>query len=160
FLEQLKHTPDPVPGIPDPIYLWPNGAPEAKPDANGVFTVEDKPALLPFPAAANNNTGAAILVMPGGAFTTRCEDQEGVQIAKWLNRQGISAFMLRYRIRPNYTGQVSIMDAHRGMQWIRAHAKDYGIAPDRIGTIGFSAGSELEGDAFFNNQNDGNPAAA
>lgn len=159
YREQLKHTPDPTPGIPEPILLWPGGAPGAVPDANGVFTTEDKPAILPFPAPAATNTGAAFLILPGGAFTNRVEDHEGVQIARWLNRQGISGFVLRYRIRPNYNGQVSIMDAHRGMRYIRTHAADFGISPDRIGAIGFSAGAELEGDAFFNNTQGPNPAA-
>ncbi|HEX4997534.1 MAG TPA: alpha/beta hydrolase [Terriglobia bacterium] len=160
YVEQLKHAPVTVPGIPEPIFLWPAGAPGAIPDANGVFTAEDRPAILPFPAPPSHNTGAALLILPGGAFTNRVEDHEGVQIARWLNRQGISGFVVRYRIRPNYNGQISTADAHRAMRVVRAHAAEYGIAPDRIGVIGFSAGAELEGDAFFNNTSDGDPAAS
>ena len=83
-----------------------------------------------------------------------------MQIARWLNRQGIGGFVLRYRIRPNYNGQISIADAHRAMRYLRAHATDYGVSPDRIGAIGFSAGSELEGDAFFNTVPPGDPTAS
>ncbi len=161
YVEQLKNTPPgPVPGIPDPILLWPQGAPGAVPDAKGVFTDEDKPAIYAFPAPPSGNTGAAVLVLPGGAFTNRGMDNEGVQIAKFLNRHGVAGFVLRYRIGPNYPSRnFSTMDAHRAMQYVRAHATEFKISPDRIGTIGFSAGSELEGDAFFNNVLPGDPAA-
>jgi acetyl esterase/lipase len=160
YLEQLAHTPNPVPGVPDPILLWPNGAPGAVPDAQGVFTDEDKPALYAYPAPPDRNSGAAVLVLPGGAFTNRAIDQEGVQMAQWFRRQGVSAFVLRYRIRPNYNGQVSTLDAHRAMRHIRAHAARYGVAADRIGVIGSSAGAELVGDAFFNAPAAADPAAA
>lgn len=162
YLEQIANEPPgPIPGIPDPILLWPAGAPGAVPDAHGVFTDEDKPALYAFPAAAANNTGAAMLVLPGGAFTNRATDTEGVQIAKFLNRHGISGFVLRYRIGPNYPSRsFSTMDAHRAMRYLRAHAAELKIAPDRIGVIGFSAGAELQGDAFFNGTLPGDPAAA
>jgi len=124
-----------------------------------VFTDEDKPAIYAYPAPPSNNTGAAFLVLPGGAFTNRAIDQEGIQIARWLNRRGISGFVLRYRIRPNYNGHASMLDGYRGMQFIRAHAAEYKVDPTRVGTIGFSAGSELEGDAFFNKVQPGDPAA-
>ena len=159
YHEQLRYTPNPVPGIPKPTLLWPEGAPGAVPDASGIFTDEDKPAILAFPAPASRNTGAALLILPGGAFTNRVEDHEGVQIAKWLNRQGIGGFVVRYRIRPNYNGQISTADAHRAMRYVRAHASEFGVAPDRIGVIGFSAGAELEGDAFFNGLSPANPNA-
>jgi acetyl esterase/lipase len=162
YVDQIQHAPPgPVAGIPAPLLLWPNGAPGAVPDAKGVFTDEDKPALYPFPAPTAGNTGAAFLVIPGGAFTNRGMDNEGVQVARFLNRHGIAGFVLRYRIGPNYPSRdISTMDGHRGMQYLRAHAAEYGIAPDRIGTIGFSAGSELEGDAFFNSVLPGDPTAA
>ena len=162
YVEQLKRAGSgPVPGIPAPILLWPEGAPGAVPDAKGVFTDEDKPAIYAFPAPANNNTGAAFLVIPGGAFSNRVSDAEGVQVAKFLNRNGISSFVLRYRISPNYPSRTfSTQDAHRAMRYIRAHAAEYKIAPERIGIIGFSAGSELGGDAFYNSSREGDPQAA
>jgi acetyl esterase/lipase len=162
YVEQLKRMPanTKIPGIPEPILLWPNGAPEAKPDANGVFTDEDKPAIYAFPAPANNNTGASMLILPGGGFTNRVMDTEGVQIAKFLNRHGISGFVLRYRLVTNYPRTVPTMDAHRAMRHIRANAAKFNIAPDRIGVIGFSAGGELQGDAFYNGVVEGDPNAA
>lgn len=162
YVEQIKQAgAAPIAGIPAPILLWPNGAPGALPDANGGFTDEDKPALYAFPAPASHNTGLAFLVIPGGAFTNRGMDNEGVQIAKFLNQHGIGGFVLRYRIGPNYPARnISTMDGQRGMRYIRAHAAEYGITPDRIGIIGFSAGAELEGDAFYNNIGAADPGAA
>src|SRR5258707_730388 len=93
YVEQIERAgPGPAPGIPEPILLWPKGAPEAVPDANGVFTDEDKPAIYAFPAPANQNTGAAFLIVPGGAFTNPSMDNEGVQLAKFLNHHGIPGF--------------------------------------------------------------------
>ena len=101
------------------------------------------PGGLPVPPAADKNTGAAILICPGGGFTTRCMDFEGVLVARWLNAHGIAGFVLRYRIRPMYGMKESLRDAQRGAQFIRAHADEFHIAPDRLGIVGFSAGGEL-----------------
>lgn len=161
YVDQIKLAgPGPVPGIPEPILLWPNGAPEAIPDDKGVFADEDKPAVYAFPASANNNTGAAYLVIAGGAFSNRCMDNEGVQVAKFLNRNGISAFVLRYRISPNYPSRtISTMDGQRGLRFIRANAAKYGISPDLVGIIGFSAGAELQVDAWYNSIGEANASA-
>ena len=162
YVEQITLTPPGlVPGIPEPILLWPSGAPGAIPDASGAFTDEDKPALYAFPAPASNNTGAAFLVIPGGGFTNRCMDNEGVQIARFLNRHGIGAFVLRYRIGPNYPSREhSTNDGQRAQRYVRVHAAQFGVAPDRIGVIGFSAGGSLIADAFYNNIGEADPAAA
>lgn len=161
YVDQIKRgAAGKVAGIPEPILLWPNGAPQAVPDANGVFTDEDKPALYAFPAPAANNTGAAILILPGGGFTNRVMDSEGVQIAKFLNRHGIAGFVLRYRIGPNYSRAVSTLDAQRAMRHIRANAAQFQVTPDRIGVIGFSAGGTLQCDAFYNNVSEGEGKSA
>ncbi len=162
YVEQLRHAPPgPVAGIPEPILLWPQGAPGAVPDANGVFTDEDKPALYAFPAVGANATRAAFLIVPGGAFTNRGMDNEGVQVARFLSRHGIAGFVLRYRIGPNYPARTfSTADGQRGLRLIRAQAEKFGIHPERIGVIGFSAGAELIGDAYYNAPLAGDPAAA
>lgn len=149
-----------VKGIPEPILLWPNGAPGAVADASGVFTDEDKPALYAFPAPAANNTGVAFLILPGGGFTNRVTDTEGVQVAKFLNQHGIGGFVLRYRISPNYGRNSSTMDGQRAMRYIRANAAQFEVLPDRIGVIGFSAGGALQCDAFYNSVLPGDPNAA
>jgi acetyl esterase/lipase len=124
--------------LPKPLELWPNGAPGATAD-----TDEDRPAVYPFLPPADKNTGAAILICPGGGFTTRCTDFEGVLVARWLNARGIAGFVLRYRIRPMYGMKDSLRDAQRGVQYLRAHADEFHIAPGRLGIIGFSAGADL-----------------
>jgi acetyl esterase/lipase len=124
--------------IPTPVLIWPTGAPGATGDSP-----EDKPAIYVYPADPDKATGAAMLVVPGGGFQTRVVDHEGTLIAQWLRGRGISAFVLRYRIRPIGTTADSVADAQRALRFLRAHAEEYKISPNRIGTIGFSAGSEL-----------------
>jgi predicted esterase len=127
------------------IELWPNGAPGATGN-----TEEDKPAIIPVIPDAAKATGAAILVCPGGGFTVRAIDHEGMLVAQWLKERGIAAFILRYRLRPLYGREHWLRDAQRGMQFIRAHAAEYQVAASRIGIIGFSAGAQLAADASFN----------
>ena len=90
---------------PSPILLWPQGAP----GASGV-TDEDKPAIIPFIPEPGKGNGAAILVVPGGGFTIRAVDHEGVLVAQWLKEHGITAFVLRYRLRPIYEREHWLMD--------------------------------------------------
>lgn len=131
--------------LADPILLWPNGAPGATGNSD-----EDKPAIIPFVPAASTHNGAAILVIPGGGFTLRATDHEGVLVAQWLKERGIAAFVLRYRIRPLYERKDWLADAQRALQYIRANAKQYRISPTRIGAVGFSAGANLAADLSFN----------
>jgi len=127
------------------IELWPNGAPGATGNSD-----EDKPAITPIIPDAAKATGAAILVCPGGGFTVRAIDHEGMLVAQWLKERGIAAFILRYRLRPLYAREHWLRDAQRGMQFIRAHAAEYHIAVNRVGIMGFSAGAQLAADASFN----------
>jgi acetyl esterase/lipase len=99
---------------------------------------------------ASKNTGAAILVCPGGGNQTRCVDFEGVLIAQWFKERGIAAFILRYRIQPLYTALEARLDTQRGVQFLRANAAKFKIDPDRIGVIGFSAGASNICAATFN----------
>src|SRR4051812_2653211 len=110
--------------LADPILLWPNGAP----NATGT-TDEDKPAIIPFIPEPAKRNGAAILVVPGGGFTIRAVDHEGVLVAQWLKDQGITAFVLRYRLRPMYTRNEWVNDGQRAMQYIRTHAAEYKLSP-------------------------------
>src|SRR6187399_2389777 len=116
--------------LADPILLWPEGAP----GATGISD-EDKPAVIPFVPEASKQNGAAVLVVPGGGFTIRAVDHEGVLVAQWLKDHGITAFLLRYRLRPLYTRNDSIKDGQRAMQYIRAHANEYKISTARVGAI-------------------------
>ena len=126
------------------IELWPNGAPGATGTSD-----EDKPAIIPFVPAEGKHTGAAVLICPGGAFTTRATDHEGILVAQWLKARGVASFVLRYRLTPLYTRKDAHRDAQRGLQYIRSHAAEYRLSVNRIGIIGFSAGAELACDAAF-----------
>jgi acetyl esterase/lipase len=104
---------------------------------------EDRPAVtayLPSPEAA---TGAGVMVFPGGGFTRRCEDHEGVLVAEWLRAHGIAAFLVRYRVVPFATLKESLDDGHLAVQHVRAHAAQLRVSPRRLGAIGFSAGAVL-----------------
>ena len=124
--------------LPAPVLLWENGAPGAKGDSD-----EDKPAIYPFLPTNESTTGCGVIVAPGGAFTHRAMDQEGVTFGKWFAERGIAAFVLRYRIQPLYGRSDYLLDGQRSVQFVKAHAAEYGISPERVGMIGFSAGSDL-----------------
>ena len=131
--------------LADPILLWPDGAPGATGNSD-----EDKPAVIPFVPESSKKNGAAILVVPGGGFTIRAVDHEGVLVAQWLKNHGITAFLLRYRLRPLYGRNDWVRDGQRAMQYIRAHAVEYGISVNRVGAVGFSAGANLIPDMTLN----------
>ncbi|WP_027091290.1 alpha/beta hydrolase [Cohnella thermotolerans] len=114
--------------------LWPEGAPLA----NGT-TDEDRPALIPYLLEGSGH--AAVIVFPGGGYGMRA-DHEGEPIARWLNSIGVSAFVLRYRVAP-YGYPCALLDAQRAIRTVRHEAERYGIDPNRIGILGFSAGGHL-----------------
>jgi acetyl esterase/lipase len=116
--------------------LWPNGAPGALGTAD-----EDKPSITPYLAKSPN--GTAVIVCPGGGYQNLAMDHEGVQIARWLNSLGISAFVLKYRLGPKYHHPAMINDAQRAIRSVRSRAGSLHIEADRIGIWGFSAGGHL-----------------
>ncbi len=83
---------------------------------------------------------AAVLVFPGGGYTHRCADKEGSAVAEYLNTLGLHAFIVNYRVIP-YVPYLGVVDGKRAMRYVRKHAKEYGIRPDAIGVMGFSAGA-------------------
>lgn len=103
------------------------------------------PSLFMFKPAKPN--GSAMLIAPGGAYHRISIDKEGLDIAQWLNAIGITAFVLKYRMpgKNQYGSKtsVSVDDAVRAMRIIRYNADDYGISPERIGAMGFSAGGHI-----------------
>jgi acetyl esterase/lipase len=123
-------------GMPQPIFLWPDGVPGALGHSEA-----DIPRMYAFLPRARS-TSTAILVIPGGGYEHVAIGHEGMQIAAWLNTQGIPAFVLDYRVAP-YHYPAPIEDGQRAMRLIRAHAAEYGIDPNRLGVWGFSAGGHL-----------------
>ena len=134
-----------VPGPPAPVgiphgpmvLLWPEGAPGA------VGTTDaDKPRLEVF-AAAGKGPHTAVIVCPGGGYTNLAYDKEGTRVAEWLNLQGVTAYVLTYRLSPRYHYPAPIADGERAVRLVRSHAEEYGVAGDKIGLFGFSAGAHL-----------------
>ncbi len=124
------------------VLLWPEGAPGALGS-----TPKDKPSLMIYQAPKDSATGAAVLVCPGGGYANLAIDHEGHAIARWFNSMGITAFVLKYRLgspqAEGYHHPIQLNDAKRAMRMIRHQAGTYGINPDQIGVIGFSAGGHL-----------------
>lgn len=101
-----------------------------------------RPSVLAFPAKANHSSGAAIGILPGGAHKLLVWTNEGTKVATALNRMGVSAFVLKYRLANEAGSPYSVEgdaadDARRAVRWVRAHASDYGIDPERVGVMGF-----------------------
>ena len=129
------------------------------------------PSLTIFPAAANINTGTAVIVCPGGGFHTLLIGSEGNDVAKWLAAKGITSFVLRYRLVHSLTDDpikemnsksqqkenedtkaaipLGIADTRKAIAYVREHASEYGIAPTRIAIIGFSAGGTMAASSAY-----------
>lgn len=123
---------------PKPELLWPGGAPGAQGTAD-----EDKPTLTPYVVPRERATGTAVIVCPGGGYAHLATEKEGDQPARWLNSIGVTAFVLKYRLGPKYHHPNELMDAQRAIRMVRARAAEFGVQPDRIGIMGFSAGGHL-----------------
>ena len=124
---------------PKPFPLWPDGVPGAK----GTDPKLDVPTLTVYPAPADKTTGAAVVICPGGGYGGLAVDHEGVQIADWLNKNGITGVILRYRLGPRYHHPAMIDDANRAIRTVRARAEEWGVEPNKIAILGFSAGGHL-----------------
>jgi acetyl esterase/lipase len=122
----------------DSFPLWPGGAP-------GALGHDDKdiPTLTVFPAPPEKATGAAIVILPGGGYGGLAQ-HEGKDYALWFNEQGLTAFVLKYRLgSAGYRHPIMLQDAARAIRLVRSHAADYKIDPHRIAIIGSSAGGHL-----------------
>jgi len=110
-------------------------------DENYWITNVSSPELIIY-LPENNITGKGIVICPGGGYAGLASHHEGTLFAQWLNKQGIAAFILKYRM-PNQHKEVPIDDAQQAMRYVREHAKEYQIQPNKIGIAGFSAGGHL-----------------
>ena len=139
------------------IKLWTNGAPgyegltekevfEGDPKLPSRFTVSHYPSVYVFQPA--KPTGVAMIVAPGGGHTQLVIGKEGYDIARWLNLNGITAFVLKYRLAKALNSKYTIdkevaADTARSIRLVRARAAEFGIKPASIGFMGFSAGGEV-----------------
>jgi acetyl esterase/lipase len=123
---------------PRVMRLWKGAAPGALGDAE-----EDQPTLTMYEVSEEKQQRPAVIVFPGGGYGWLATNHEGRQIANWLNSMGITAFVLRYRLGPKYRYPVELWDAQRAIRTVRARAGEFGVFPDKVGIIGFSAGGHL-----------------
>jgi acetyl esterase/lipase len=127
----------PATSAPYDIPLWERGAPGTLGDAD-----TDKPTLTVY-RASRAAVGTGIIVAPGGGYGALAVDHEGRQVAAFFNAMGISAFVLKYRLGPRYHHPIQLGDAQRAIRLVRSRAQEFGIADDRLGMMGFSAGGHL-----------------
>jgi acetyl esterase/lipase len=158
-----------APAAEKPVVLdvWPGKAPgetgaigeervqDQKPGEKPVkrLTNVSKPTLTVFRPAKEKDTGAAVVICPGGGYNILAWDLEGEEVAAWLNSIGVTGIVLKYRVprRPDQPKDRPpigpLQDAQRALSLVRGKAKEWGIDPNRIGILGFSAGGHLAGAA-------------
>ena len=143
--------------------IWPHtspGAPPNPPAETDTTTPKDRlvadkpvirlgnvsaPTLTLYPPTGKN-TGAAVVVFPGGSYRILAIDLEGTEVCDWLNSAGITCVLLKYRVPdsgPYPKFSAAIQDAQRALGIVRSHASEWHIDPHRIGVLGFSAGAHL-----------------
>jgi len=89
------------------------------------------------------SVGTGVIVCPGGGYVNLSMEKEGSKVAEWLNTLGVSAFVLKYRLGPKFHHPAQLDDAQAAIRMVREHAADYGVLPNRLGIMGFSAGGHL-----------------
>ena len=167
----LAQTPAwaPAPGHTT-LKLWPHGAPGA-PGATGPEVDTTKPSdnliagkplirlgnvtdpTLTLYAPKDKNTGAAVVVFPGGGYRILAIDLEGTEVCDWLNKAGVNCILVKYRVPganpknpstgPYPKSDAALQDAQRAVSLVRSHASAWKIDPKRVGVLGFSAGGHL-----------------
>ena len=145
------------------IDLWPRGAPGAPanlPPEGDTSTAKDHvvagrrvirignvtaPTLTLY-TPTGKNTGAAVVVFPGGGYRILAIDLEGTEVCDWLNSEGLTCVLLKYRVPdtgPYPKSAAALQDAQRALGIVRSHAAEWHIDPHRVGVLGFSAGGHL-----------------
>jgi len=149
----------------EPLVLdvWPGNAPgekgdgapesfaEQKPNQRVVKRLQNvsKPTITVYRPAKDKDTGAAVLIAPGGGYSILAWDLEGTEVAEYLNSIGVTGIVLKYRVPRRASDPKEVpplapfQDAQRAMSLVRSKAKEWGIDPNRIGMLGFSAGGHL-----------------
>jgi acetyl esterase/lipase len=163
-----------APAQQTPIKLWLNDTHGAEgtstaeivrftPQGDHVISNIQAPSITPYLPAPNSATGAAVIVAPGGGHSELWIDHEGYAVAEWLRDHGVAAFVLKYRLarekNSKYTVEgTELSDIQRAVRTVRSRSKQWGINPEHIGVMGFSAGGELAALASTR-YDEGSPAA-
>jgi acetyl esterase/lipase len=157
----------PAPGLTQ-VPIWPDGVPIQRPETNAAESIVPEPRLVggrPWTFVTNisrptmtvypptgPNTGAAVMVLPGGGYYGVAIDLEGSEVCDWITRIGLTCILLKYRSPQDWhkdgkhqapAVQMALQDAQRAMGLVRQRAAEYGIDSRKIGVIGFSAGGHL-----------------
>ena len=134
-----------------------------------VFNVAD-PTLTVFTPDSGKANGTAVVICPGGAFFALSIDSEGFEVARWLTQKGVTCFVLKYRLVECMTDdptrevmtrgnlddivapivKLAMADGNAAIGYVRKNAREYGVNPDRIGIMGFSAGGTLTASVALN----------
>lgn len=142
------------------LSLWPNAHTDLGPEHDTTTEKDNQPGgrrvirltdvtaptMTVYRAAKDKNTGAAVIVFPGGGYRILALDLEGTEVCEWLNSIGVTALLVKYRVPqspdvPRY--QAPLADAQRALAMAREHAGEWNIDRQRIGVLGFSAGGHL-----------------
>jgi len=105
-----------------------------------------RPTLTIYRPDHANDTGASVVVCPGGGYNILAMDLEGTEVCEWLNSAGVTGVLLKYRVPARKSGeryQAALQDAQRSISLVRSKAGEWGLDPKRIGILGFSAGGHL-----------------
>jgi acetyl esterase/lipase len=155
------------------VLIWPGAVPDAQPPAgpevaemakgliagkSGEFVVNVSQPTMTVYSPSGKNTGAAVVVFPGGGYMTLAIDLEGTEVCDWLTPKGITCVLLKYRVPddkgypkstpypksgPYPESPMALEDAQRTLGLVRLHAAEWHIDPHKVGVLGFSAGGHL-----------------
>jgi acetyl esterase/lipase len=154
------------------VNIWPGIAPGSETWTQKERTVEDTPlgavvfnvvtpTLTAYLPERSKATGTGVVIAPGGAFVALAIDLEGRSVATWLQDRGVAAFVLKYRILEkrgegipqgmdmDAAGKYGIADGIQALRVVRQHSTEWGVSPDRVGLVGFSAGAMVASGALL-----------
>jgi len=154
---------------------WPEGVNENNMFRTKIVYNVTKPTLTVYAPDPSQSNGTAIVIAPGGGFHFLSINSEGINVAEWLVKRGVTCFVLKYRLVQTKTNDpgaemmaaittrdssvqqkmqsvimMAIADGRTALEYVRSHASEYSIDPNRIGIIGFSAGGTVAGSSAFN----------
>lgn len=110
------------------------------------------PQIAVYRPPAEKDTGAAVVICPGGGYHILAYDLEGTEVAEWLNGIGVTGIVLKYRVPfrdPDNRGLAGLQDAQRALSIVRHRAAEWSLDPQRIGILGFSAGGDVANRTVF-----------
>jgi acetyl esterase/lipase len=164
------------------VKIWPGAAPGSEGWTHKEYSVENTPlgtvvfnvvtpTLIAYLPERTKATGTGVIIAPGGAFVALAIDLEGHSVARWLQARGIAAFVLKYRLVEkrqdgipqmdmDTAGRYGIADGIQAIKVVRAHAAEWGLSPERVGFLGFSAGAMVTSGTVLQPDSAARPAFA